>query len=107
MKRFSFRRPPSETGVAGPDPAVGARIDRILHEVRDPESNLPIAELNLVRRVRVCDEPKVIYLDVPFDQHTPGCMTCAGIAMTIVAGIRRELVASFEREFHGYTVEFI
>jgi hypothetical protein len=55
----------------------------------------------------VVDEHRHIYLDVPFDDHTPGCLTCAGIAMTIVQGIRRELRAAFEREFPGYTVEFI
>ncbi|MFW5828041.1 MAG: iron-sulfur cluster assembly protein [Alkalispirochaeta sp.] len=91
----------------GGDPAVYAKIEKILREVRDPESGLPIAELNLVRRVRVVDEHRLIYLDVPFDDHTPGCLTCAGIAMVIVRGIRRELRTAFERAFPGYSVEFI
>ncbi|MDA3951744.1 MAG: iron-sulfur cluster assembly protein [Spirochaeta sp.] len=89
------------------DPAVQEKIDAILKRVRDPESDLPIADLNLVQRVRVSDDHSLIYLDVPFDRHTPGCMTCAGIAMTIVAGIKRRLVEAFEQEFPGYTVEFI
>ena len=89
------------------DPAVQEKIDLILEEVRDPESGLPISSLGLVRRIRVSDEHRLIYLDVPFDSHTPGCLSCAGIAMTIVAGIRRELTEAFERAFPGYTVEFI
>lgn len=89
------------------DPAVQQTIDDILSRVRDPESRLPIAQLNLVRRVRVSDEYRVIYLDIPFDEHTPGCLACAGIAMTIVHGIRRELTREFEAAFPGWTIEFI
>jgi metal-sulfur cluster biosynthetic enzyme len=89
------------------DPAVQEKIEAILKRVRDPESGLPIADLNLVQRVRVSEDHSLIYLDVPFDQHAPGCLTCAGIAMTIIVGIKRELVAAFEQEFPGYAVEFI
>jgi len=89
------------------DPAVQEKIDAILKRVRDPESGLPIAELNLVQRVRVSDEHSLIYLEIPFDQHTPGCLTCAGIAMTIIVGIKRQLSEAFEQEFPGYTVEYI
>lgn len=86
---------------------VQEKIDAVLEKVKDPESGLPISALGLVRRIRVSDEPGIIYLDVPFDSHTPGCLACAGIAMTIIAGIRRELTEAFEAAFPGYTVEFI
>lgn len=89
------------------DPAVQEKIDEILDRVKDPESGLSIASIGLVRRIRVSDEHRYIYLDVPFDNHTPGCLACAGIAMAIVASIRRDLKAAFEEEFPGYTVEFI
>lgn len=89
------------------DPRVQEKIDHILDRIKDPESGLSIADLGLVRRVRVSDEHRYIYLDVPFDDHTPGCLTCAGIAMAIVASIRRDLKAAFEEEFPEYTVEFI
>lgn len=89
------------------DPAVQQRIEGILTRVKDPESGLSISDLGLVRRVRVSDEGKVVYLDVPFDNHTPGCLACAGIAMTIILGIRRDLKAAFEDEFPGFTVEYI
>ncbi len=89
------------------DPEIQEKIDGILKRVRDPESGLPILELDLVRRVRVSDEHRMVYLDVPFDEHTPGCLACAGIAMTLVMGIRRELKAAFQEDFPGYEVEFI
>lgn len=89
------------------DPKVQQKIETVLRTVRDPESGLPILELNLVRRVRVSDAHHVVYLDVPFDQHTPGCMACAGIAMTVIMGIRRNLKTAFEEAFPGYTAEFI
>jgi metal-sulfur cluster biosynthetic enzyme len=89
------------------DPAVQEKIDEILDRVKDPESGLSIASIGLVRRIRVSDEHRYVYLDVPFDNHTPGCLACAGIAMAIVASLRRDLKAAFEEAFPGYTVEFI
>ena len=89
------------------DPRVQEKIDQLLDRVKDPESGLSIADIGLVRRIRGSDEHHLIYLDVPFDNHTPGCLACAGIAMAIVASIRRELKEAFEGEFPGYTVEFI
>lgn len=86
---------------------VQSLIDETLDGVKDPESGLSIADLGLVRRVRVSDQGRIVYLDVPFDNHTPGCLACAGIAMTIVLGIRRDLKAAFEKAFPGYAVEFI
>lgn len=89
------------------DPKVQEKIEDILRTVRDPESELPVLELNLVRRVRVSDDHSKVYLDVPFDEHTPGCLACAGIAMTIIMGVRRDLKEAFENAFPGYDVEFI
>lgn len=94
-------------GMQRYDPSVQEKIDTILKTVRDPESGLPLRDLNLVRKVRVSDDHSLIYLDVPFDQHAPGCLACAGIAMTIIAGIKRELTEAFENAFPGYTVEFV
>ncbi len=97
----------TESAGALPDPAVQEAIDDIVGRVRDPESGLSVAALGLVRRVRVSTEHRHIYLDVPFDAHTPTCLACAGIAMTIIQGIRRELVSEFEKTFPGYAIEFI
>lgn len=101
------RRAEPATLPTGGDPSVQARIDEILSRLRDPESGLTLAELNLVRRVRVAEEERMIYLDVPFDDHAPGCLACAGIAMTIIQGIRRDLRQAFGEAFPGYTVEFM
>ena len=91
----------------GGDPAIQARIDAILQDVTDPESGLPIAELGLVRRVRVAEAAGVVYLDVPFDEHAPGCMACVGLAMPIIMGIRRDLTSAFQAGFPGYRIEFM
>ena len=57
--------------------------------------------------MRVSDSHKLIYLGVPFDNHAPGCLACAGIAMAMVASVTRELRSAFEESFPGYTAEFI
>ena len=79
----------------------------MLQSVRDPESGVPIADLRLVRLVRIVEPEQLIYLEVAFDDHAPNCVACAGIAMTLLIGIRRELSATFEDEFPGYQMEFI
>ncbi|MCG8479555.1 MAG: iron-sulfur cluster assembly protein [Spirochaetales bacterium] len=96
-----------ESAAARRDPAIQETIDDILGRVRDPESGLSVAALGLVRRVRVSAEHRHVYLDAPFDTHTPTCLACAGIAMTIIQGIRRELVSAFEEAFPEYTIEFM
>lgn len=56
------------------------KIDSVLDRVKYPESNLPIAQLGVVKRLRYNEEKKALYIFTDFYNHLPKCVTCAAIA---------------------------
>ncbi|MCK9392652.1 MAG: hypothetical protein M0Q01_13925 [Syntrophales bacterium] len=88
-------------------PEMIAKIDAVLERVKDPESNLPIAQLGLVKRLRYNEKEKKLYVFTNVYQHLPNCVTCTAIARTIVATIIRDLTAEFEKEFPDLAVVFV
>lgn len=83
------------------------KIDAVLDRVKDPESNLSVANLGLVKKVRYSEEHNVLYIFTDFVSRQPGCLTCAGIAMAISATILKNLEAEFQKEFPAVTIEFV
>jgi len=83
------------------------KIDSILDRVKDPESDLSVAKLGLVKKVRYSKKENLLYIFTDFVSHSPGCMTCAGIAMVISAAILKNIEAEFQKEFPDLTIEFV
>jgi metal-sulfur cluster biosynthetic enzyme len=83
------------------------KIDSVLDRVKDPESDLSVAELGLVKKVRYSEEQNLLYVFTDFVSRQPGCITCAGIAMAISATILKNLTAEFQKEFPDLTIEFV
>ncbi len=88
-------------------PEMTKKIDSVLERVRDPESNLPIAELGVVKRLRYNEEKKALYIFTDFYSHLPKCVTCAAIANAIASTIIRDLTAELQKEFPKLTIEFV
>jgi len=88
-------------------PEMIRKIEAVLERVKDPESNLPIARLGLVKRLRYSEQEKKLYVFTNVYRHLPHCVTCAAIARTIVATIIRDLTAEFQREFPDLVTEFV
>jgi len=88
-------------------PEMIKKIDAVLKRVKDPESNLPIARLGLVKRLRYSEKENKLYIFTNVYQHLPNCVTCAAIARTIVATIIRDLTTEFEKEFPDLAIEFV
>jgi Fe-S cluster biogenesis protein NfuA len=61
----------------------------------------------VVTRFRYNEEEKIIYVFTAYGRHRPGCLTCAGISAAIEHGINRRLQEELEKEFPGFSVEFI
>jgi metal-sulfur cluster biosynthetic enzyme len=80
------------------------KIDAVLERVRDPESGLPVARLGIVKRVRLSEKEKKLYVFLDTYGHLPKCVTCAAIAQTVLAGIARDLNEAFGKEFPGFEV---
>ena len=83
------------------------KIDSVLDRVKDPESNLPVARLGVVKRVRYNEEKNALYIFTDFYSHLPKCVTCAAIASTIASTITRDLKAEFQTEFPDLSIEFV
>ena len=91
----------------GMKPEMIQKIDAILERVKDPESDLPVAQLGLIQRVRYNEEKKKMYIFTNLNEHVPKCSTCRFIAAGMVARITRDLEAAFKAEFPDLSVEFV
>ncbi len=89
------------------NPLMREKIDAVLERVRDPESDLSVAQLGLVRKLRWSEAHNHLYIFTDFASRQPGCLTCAGIAMVISASILKKLEAEFQTEFPDLTIEFL
>ena len=88
------------------DPMMKDKIDSVLDRVTDPESDLSVAQLGLVKKIRYCEEHTLLYVFTDFMSRQPGCLTCAGIAMALSASILKNLETEFQKEFPDLTIEF-
>jgi metal-sulfur cluster biosynthetic enzyme len=84
-------------------PEMKQKIENILERVKDPESDLPIAQLGLVNRILYSEKEKKL---VVFTSNTPKCLSCAVIGWTIMSMIIRDLMTEFQKEFSDLTIEF-
>jgi metal-sulfur cluster biosynthetic enzyme len=88
-------------------PEMTKKIDAALDRVKDPESNLSIAQLGVVKRLRYNEEKKALYVFTDFYSHLPRCVTCAAIARAIASTIVRDLRIELEKEFPDLSIEFV
>ena len=89
------------------DPEIATKFDTVLERIKDPESGLPLSQLGVVGRFRHSEEGRTIYVFTDFGDHRPGCLTCAGISMAIENTIERRLREELQKEFPGFSVEFV
>jgi len=83
------------------------KIDAVLDRVKDPESDLPVVQLGVIKRVRYNEELKKLYVFTDFYSHMPKCVTCAAIAKTLASSIVRDLTKEFQTEFPDLSIEFV
>ncbi|MBE0556109.1 MAG: hypothetical protein IH628_02660 [Proteobacteria bacterium] len=83
------------------------KIDAILERVKDPESNLPVAQLCVVKRIRYNENLKTFYVFMNFHTHLPRCITCAAIASSVASTIIRDLRKELHTEFPDLSIEFV
>jgi metal-sulfur cluster biosynthetic enzyme len=88
-------------------PEMIQKIDAILDRVKDPESDLSVAELGLVKKVRYSEDHDLLYVFTDFQSRSPNCVSCAGIAMALSATILKNLEAEFRKEFPDLAIEFV
>ena len=89
------------------DKKIRECFDRVLEEVKDPESSLPLSSLGIVKRFRYDEHGKRIYVFTDFGSHRPGCLTCIGISMVLENSICRDLKEALKACFPDYTIEIL
>ncbi len=70
-------------------------IINILKKVVDPETNLNIYELNLIKAIDYVEKEKKLVIYIDFKKRTPPCPACASIAWMLQKHITDELSRAF------------
>ncbi len=81
------------------DRKMEKKIQKVLEGVKDPVSNLPIVELDLVEKVRYLEEKGELIIFTAFPMGGRPCMNCAGVNMLMANSVRRHLREDFEKAF--------
>jgi metal-sulfur cluster biosynthetic enzyme len=81
------------------------KIDAILDHVREPESQLTVAQLGLVKKVRYNEVRRTlaIYIGMPI----PDRCACTTITILLLNTILENLKAAFKKEFPNYGIKLI
>ncbi|MFQ3620206.1 MAG: hypothetical protein SNJ78_04570 [Spirochaetales bacterium] len=83
------------------------KIDKVLEQVKEPETFRSVADLNLVQKVTysASENKLLVYLDIAEPRHP--CFVCGVVTETIRKSISRDLKTEFEKEFPQLTIEVV
>ncbi|HEY9054443.1 MAG TPA: iron-sulfur cluster assembly protein [Rectinemataceae bacterium] len=81
------------------DSKLRSRIDSALARVLEPQSNVPIVDLGLVRNVRYSEKERTILVSLAIGYPRGECPACAAINGVVGAGIARRVEEEFAKEF--------
>jgi metal-sulfur cluster biosynthetic enzyme len=85
---------------------MAEKIDAVLERVKEPESNLSIAQLGLVKRVRYNTERNTLYVftNTIKSNHHYCCTIIQGL---LVSSTIERLTEEFHKEFPDLSIEFV
>lgn len=86
------------------DTEIRKKIDDALARVLEPQSNVPIVDLGLVKNVRYSAAESSILLTLAIGYPPGQCPACVAINGVVKEGIERRARESFEKEFPGMTI---
>ncbi len=81
------------------DPEMKKNIDAVLARVKEPQSDIPIADLGLVEKVTYSKNEKTLLVQLVSGLLPYQCPACSAINGVVLEGIRRRLQESFEMQF--------
>ena len=88
------------------DPATRAQFDAVLERVKEPVTELTLAELNLVTKITYSAKEKILIVHLAGASPRHECPACSAMNGEILIGIERLLTEELEKEFPGFTVKF-
>jgi len=81
------------------------KIDAVLDRVKDPESNLSIAQMGLVKKLRYVEKNKKLYVFTKEPSAPAAC--CTIIAKLLQTTIADRLTQEFQKEFPELAIEYV
>lgn len=83
-------------------------FDSVLDTVKESQSELSIAELGLVKKMRYYEADKTIAVYMNYPGYNPGeCPACSVATGLMKNSIERDLKDALLEKFPGWTIEFI
>lgn len=83
------------------------KFEAILRRVKEPETELSVSELNLVKRISYSETEKKFLIVMDIANPKFPCLTCGVVTEQIRRTIERCLREEFMKEFPGYVIETV
>lgn len=87
------------------DPGMAQKIEAVLDRVKEPESQLSISQLGLVKKVRYNKVRRK--LSVFINTIQPGKCACTVITALLLSTILKSLTSEFKKEFPDLGIEML
>ena len=88
------------------DAATSAKFDKVLERVKEPVSELPLSELNLVSKITYSAKQKALVVRLDAAPRGHECPACSAMNGQVLVTLERTLSEELRKEFPGFTVEF-
>ena len=73
------------------NPEMIKKLDKVLTRIKDPQSELPLNQLDIVERFRYSENQNTLYVYLNFSGLFSGCIACAGISIDVKSRIESNL----------------
>jgi len=73
------------------NPEMIKKLDKVLTRIKDPQSELPLNQLDIVERFRYSENQNTLYVYLNFSGLFSGCIACAGISIDAKSRIESNL----------------
>ena len=84
------------------DNTIQAKIDKILDQIKDTGSGLSLAQLGLIKKVRLNENQKKLTLFLEGISSQKAC--CIAMNLAILGDVETRLKDEFQKEFPGFEI---
>ena len=84
--------------------SIQKKIDKVLDQVTEVQTGMTIAQLGLVKKIRLVEESRKLIVFLNRLGHTKAC--CATLNMAVQADIETSIKKGLESEFPFFSVSF-
>jgi len=82
------------------------KFDRVLSGVIEPQSELSIGELGLVKKFSYHENEKTVVVHLDVKKQDYQCPACFAVDQFVIERLERDIRAALEKEFPLWTITF-